>query len=200
MTDRAPTLAPGPAAPPGPRRDPAAPRVPAWRLARAFALVGLCAFGGVMPWVYRTVVEKERWLDKAEFSELWSMGLILPGATSTNIAGMLGHRLGGPRGAGAAVAGLLTPPFVIVIAMAILYQRFGDVPAVHGMVRGVTAVAAGLVLATAAKLATGQRRKLGIAVFGGAAFLGMTVLRWPLFAVVGLLIPISLAAHWRLAR
>lgn len=176
-----------------------AARVPAWRLARAFALVGLCAFGGVMPWVYRTVVEKERWLGQAEFSELWSMGLILPGATSTNIAGMLGHRLGGPRGAVAAVGGLLAPPFVIVIAMAVLYQRFGAIPAVHGMVRGVTAIAAGLVLATAMKLAMGQRRKLGIAVFGTAAFLAVTVLHWPLFAVVGVLIPASLAAHWRSA-
>jgi chromate transporter len=172
--------------------------VPAWRLARAFALVGLCAFGGVMPWVYRTVVEKERWLDKTEFSELWSMGLILPGATSVNIAGMLGHRLGGLRGAAAAVAGLLAPPFVIVIAMAVLYQRFGDIAAVHGMVRGITAVAAGLVLATAMKLSVAQPRKLGIAVFGTAAFLAVTVLHWPLFAVVGGLIPISLAVQWRL--
>jgi chromate transporter len=197
--DHPETFAPGPAGPPSPSTAPTAVRVPAWRLARAFALVGLCAFGGVMPWVYRTVVEKERWLDQAEFSELWSMGLILPGATSTNIAGMLGHRLGGLRGAGAAVAGLLAPPFVIVIVMAVLYRRFGAVPAVHGMVRGITAVAAGLVLATAMKLAAGQERKLAILVLGTAACLAVTVLRWPLFAVVGVLVPISLAMAWRRA-
>jgi len=200
VSDDALTSAPGAAPAPGPVPAPPAARVPAWRLARAFALVGLCAFGGVMPWVYRTVVEKERWLDKTEFSELWSMGLILPGATSTNIAGMLGHRLGGPRGAGAAVAGLLAPPFAIVLVMALLYQRYGDVPAVRGMVRGITAIAAGLVLATAMKLATGQERKLGIALFAPAAFVGVTVLQWPLFAVVGLLVPISVIATWRMGR
>lgn len=194
------TPAPSPAVPPGPSTAPPAALIPAWRLARAFALVGLCAFGGVMPWVYRTVVEKEQWLDKTEFSELWSMGLILPGATSTNIAGMLGYRLGGLRGAGAAVAGLLAPPFVIVIVMALLYQRFGTVPAVHGMVRGITAVAAGLVLVTAMKLAMGQRRKLGIVVFGTAACLAVTVLQWPLFAVVGVLLPVSLVVAWRLGK
>jgi chromate transporter len=175
-------------------------RVPAWRLARAFALVGLCAFGGVMPWVYRSVVEKERWLDTAEFTELWSLGLVLPGATSTNIAGMLGYRLGGLRGAGAAVAGLLAPPFVIVIVLGMLYRRFGAVPAVHGMVRGITAIGAGLVLATAMKLAMGQKRKRGIAVFGTAAFVAVTVLQWPLLAVVGVLIPLSLGVAWRRAR
>ena len=196
MTDHAQTSA---AIPRDPSPAPPAARVPAWRLARAFALVGLCAFGGVMPWVYRTVVEKERWLDKPAFAELWSLGLILPGATSTNIAGMLGYRLGGLRGAAAAVAGLLAPPFVIVIVMAVLYQRFGAIPAVHGMVRGITAIAAGLVLATALKLAMGQQRKLGIVGFGAAAFVAVTVLGWPLFAVIGVLVPISLAVEWRRA-
>ncbi len=46
----------------------------------------------------------------------------------------------------------------------------------------------------------GQKRKIGIAVLGTAAFLGVTVLHWPLFAVVGVLIPLSFAAQWRLAR
>jgi len=200
VKDPAKTPAPSPAIPPGPSSAAPVALVPAWRLARAFALVGLCAFGGVMPWVYRTVVEKEQWIDKAEFSELWSMGLILPGATSTNIAGMLGYRLGGLRGAGAAVAGLLAPPFVIVIVMALLYQRFGAIPAVHGMVRGITAIAAGLILATALKLATGQQRKFSIILFGTPAFLAVTVLQWPLFAVVGVLIPVSFVVAWRLGK
>jgi chromate transporter len=200
VTEDAKMPAPSSAASPRKGAAPPVAQVPAWRLARAFALVGLCAFGGVMPWVYRTVVEKEQWLDKAEFSELWSMGLILPGATSANIAGMLGYRLGGLRGASAAVAGLLAPPFVIVIVMALLYQRFGAIPAVHGMVRGITAIAAGLVLATALKLAMGQNRKLGIVVFGIPACLAVTVLQWPLFAVVGVLIPLSFAMQWRLGR
>jgi chromate transporter len=95
---------------------------------------------------------------------------------------------------------LLAPPFVIVIVMAVLYQRFGAVPAVHGMVRGITAIAAGLVLATAMKLSMGQKRKLGIVVFGTTAFFAVTVLQWPLFAVVGVLIPVSFFVEWRLGK
>jgi chromate transporter len=165
-----------------------------------FAVVGLCAFGGVMPWVYRAVVEKEKWLDDVEFTELASVATLLPGATTTNLAGMLGYRLGGLRGAAAAVAGLLSPTFVIVIFMAILYQKYGDIPAVHGAVRGITPVAAGLVLATAVKLMKGQKRKLVIGVFAAAAFVGVTILRWPLVAVVGILIPLSLLTAWRLGK
>jgi len=162
--------------------------------------VGLCAFGGVLPWVYRAVVEKEKWLDETEFAELSGICVLLPGATTTNIAGMLGYRLGGLRGAVAAVGGLLAPTFVIVILMAVAYQRFGDVPAVHGAVRGITPVAAGLVLATATKLFMGQKRKVGVGTFGAAAFVGVTVLRWPLIAVVGILIPLSLLVTWRFER
>src|SRR5688572_30042927 len=94
-----------------------------WQLMRTFALVGLCAFGGVMPWVYREVVDKQKWLDEAQFAELWGQSLILPGATSANVAATLGYRLAGLRGAASAVAGLLGPPFVIVILMTIAYQR-----------------------------------------------------------------------------
>ncbi len=179
---------------------PPPPRVPAWRLFRAFALVGLCAFGGVMPWVHRSVVEKEKWLDEQEFTELWSVGMLLPGATSTNVAASLGYRLNAPLGAGAAVLGLLGPPMAIVLVLAVLYQRYGMVPAVHGAVRGVTAVAAGLVIATALKLAKSQPLRPSVLLFGLAAFLGVTVLRWPLLAVVGGLIPLSVASEWRATR
>ncbi|MEM9460024.1 MAG: chromate transporter [Myxococcota bacterium] len=176
------------------------PRVAAWRLLKTFALVGLCAFGGVMPWVYRAVVEKEQWLGKEEFAELWGQGLMIPGATSTNVAATVGYRLNGARGAAAAVVGLMGPPFVIVIFMAELYQRYGSVPAVHGAVRGVTAVAAGLVIATGVKLALGQPRRASLVVFGLAALAGVTVFRFPLVAVIGVLLPLSFVVAWRASR
>jgi chromate transporter len=164
---------------------------------RTFALVGVCAFGGVMPWVYRAVVEKEKWFDEEEFADLWGQGIIIPGATSTNVAAMIGYRLAGWRGAASAVIGLLGPAFVIVIIMAELYQRFGTIPAIQGAVRGVTAVAAGLVIATGIKLALGQPRTLTLALFGLATLLGVTVLRLPLLAVIGALVPLSFIVNWR---
>jgi chromate transporter len=177
--------------------SPVRQQVSAWRLMRTFALVGICAFGGVMPWVYRAVVDKEKWFDKEEFADLWGQGIIIPGATSTNVAAMIGYRLAGWRGAASAVTGLLGPAFVIVIIMAELYQRFGTIPAIQGAVRGVTAVAAGLVIATGIKLAMGQPRTFTLPLFGLAALLGVTVLRLPLLAVIGVLVPLSFAVNWR---
>lgn len=178
-------------------RLPARQPVSAWRLLRTFALVGVCAFGGVMPWVYRAVVDKEKWFDEEEFADLWGQGIIIPGATSTNVAAMIGYRLAGWRGAAAAVTGVLGPAFVIVIIMAELYQRFGNIPAIQGAVRGITAVAAGLVIATGIKLALGQPKSFTLPLFGLAALLGVTVLRLPLLIVIGVLVPLSFVMAWR---
>ena len=173
------------------------PLISPWTLFRVFALVGLSAFGGVMPWVHREVVEKQRWLDAQAFAELWGQSLVVPGATSINLTATLGYRLAGLRGAAAAVSGLLGPPFVIVVAMTMLYQRYGSLPAINGAVRGVTAVAAGLVFATSLKLMKGLRWNLRLPLLSAAAVVGVTVLRLPLVAVIGVLLPLSFAAEWR---
>lgn len=171
-----------------------------WQLMRTFALVGLCAFGGVMPWVYREVVDKQKWVDDQQFAELWGQSLLLPGATSVNVAATLGYRLTGLQGAAAAVAGLLGPPFVLVIFMTIAYQHYGMFPAVNGAIRGVTAVAAGLVIATGLKLALGQPRRLTLPVFSAAALVAVLVLQWQLIAVIGALLPLAFIFEWRACR
>jgi chromate transporter len=65
----------------------------------------------------------------------------------------VGDRFLGWRGAFAAFAGILAAPLVIVLALAILYARFAEQPMVAGAMRGMGAVAAGLILAMAIKLA-----------------------------------------------
>ncbi len=167
---------------------------------RLFAVVGLCAFGGVMPWIYRAVVDKEKIFSEEEFAEIWAQGLMVPGATSTNVAATIGYRLAGLRGAVGAVFGLLGPPFVIVIVLAELYRRFGSMAAVHGAVRGVTAVAAGLVIATGFKLALGQPRVWALPVFACIALFAVTVLRLPLFVVIVAVLPLSFVVAWRANR
>ncbi|MCX4246252.1 chromate transporter [Paraliomyxa miuraensis] len=189
---------PSPSSPePIPARSSELPRVSSWQLMRTFALVSLGAFGGVMPWVYREVVDEKKWLDDPAFAELWGQSLIIPGATSANVVAALGYRLNGLRGAVAALAGLLGPTFVIVIALAVLYQSYGSIPAVNGAVRGVTAVAAGLVIATGIKLALGQPRKLALPLFAAAAFMGVIVLQLPLVVVILALLPLSFLVEWR---
>jgi chromate transporter len=58
-------------------------------------------------------------------------------------------------------------------------------------------VAAGLLLATAIKLATVLPRRWRPWLFGMLAFVGVGVLRWPLVWVVGALAPVAVAVAWK---
>jgi chromate transporter len=165
-----------------------------------FSLIGLMGFGGVMPWVYREVVEKKKWMSPQEFSDLLAMGQILPGGNVTNFSAMFGYRFAGFRGAFAGLAGLFSIPFVIVIIFGILCQRYGHLEMVQAALRGITAVVAGLVIVTGIKLARGQALNLRFFIFGVATLLGVGFLSWPLLMVVLVLAPLALLIERRFFR
>lgn len=133
------------------------PRSPG-ELFRAFTVLAMQGFGGVLPIAQRELVEKRRWLTKEQFVELLSLGQVLPGPNVVNLALIFGDRHFGWRGALAALAGLLGAPLLIVMTAASLYAHFSTDPLVRGAVRGMGAVAAGLVLAMALKLTPTLRR------------------------------------------
>jgi chromate transporter len=175
-------------------------RPTALELFRAFAEMSLYGFGGVMPWARRVLVERRAWIDDREFAELLAFGQILPGPNICNMAVILGYRCAGVRGAAAAATGLFSAPFVIVLVLGALYHRFGGLATVQGALRGMTAVAAGLVLTTALKLARSQPRTARGLVLGLLALAAVGVLHLPLGWVMLVLIPLALLIEWRAHR
>ena len=185
------------AAPPEVRRS---ARVSASELFRTFAEMSIYGFGGVMPWARRMLVDRRRWLDDREFAELLAVGQILPGPNICNIAVIVGYRHCGLRGALAAAMGLLLAPFFIVLALGALYHRFGALATVQGALRGMMAVAAGLVLMTGVKLAQSQPRTVRGLVFGLLSLTTVGILHLPLGWVMLVLIPDALVVEWRAQR
>ena len=88
----------------------------------------------------------------------------------------------------------------LVLGLLLLYQHFQDVPAVQRMLAGMTAVSAGLMLATAIKLAQSLSLTLRAVLIGGAAFLLIGLLSWPLVPVMVVLVPLALWLEWRATR
>ena len=84
--------------------------------------------------------------------EDWAVAQILPGPNVVNLSMMIGDRYFGWRGALTAVAGMLTFPLIIVLALAALFAGISDSPGVQGALRGMGAVAAGLIAGTGLKL------------------------------------------------
>src|SRR5215467_1650758 len=131
----------------------AAPRPTIAELFLAFAAIALSGFGGVLAWARRIMVERRRWFSAEKFNEAFALCAFLPGGNMVNFAVIFGARIRGPLGALAALAGLLGPPMILIIAVGALYAHYGDLPALRRMLTGVVAAAAGLMIATVAKMA-----------------------------------------------
>jgi chromate transporter len=159
--------------------------------------MALSGFGGVLPFAYRAMVERRKWVTREEFAGLLALGQVLPGPTICNIAVMFGYRSSGLSGAAAALAGMIALPITIVLLLGVGYQRFGDVPAVRRALVGMSAVAAGLILATAIKMAHAVPRRLLPIVLAALAFAGVGIVRFSLVAVVAVLGPVAIFVAWK---
>ena len=154
----------------------------------SFTWLALQGFGGVVAIVQRELIEKKQWLTREEFIEDWAVAQILPGPNVVNLSLMIGDRYFGMRGALTALAGMLTFPLLIVLAMAALFAGVADSPAIQGALRGMGAVAAGMIAATGLKLFSSLRQNtMGARVsygFTAIAFIAIGVLRIPLVWVL----------------
>jgi chromate transporter len=164
----------------------------------SFVKVALSGFGGALPWARRMIVEQKRWMTAQEFNEAFALSQFLPGPNVVNFSVVFGSRFGGVAGAAAAFLGLMLPPIVIVVMLAALYARYGDLSALGRILSGVTCAAVGLLMAVVAKMATplfGKRWDWAPLV-AVVAFVGVAILRWPLPYVFLGLAPLSIALAW----
>ena len=157
----------------------------------SFTLLALQGFGGVLAVVQRELVEKKRWMTREEFVEDWAVAQIMPGPNVVNLSLMIGSRYFGFKGAMAALAGMLVAPLCVVLALALVYAQFAGHPGVQGALRGMAAVAAGLIAATGLKLFGAlQKNVLGLPTciaLGALCFVAIALLRWPLaYVLLGL--------------
>lgn len=103
----------------------------------------------------------------------------------------------GPTGAIAAWCGFLLVPFCVMLTAAILYERYGDVEAVRGALAGIAPAAAGLIIATVAKMAAPMFKTLGPAPFViVATAIAIGLMRWPLLWVMLVMVPASIGLAW----
>jgi chromate transporter len=165
----------------------------------AFLTVGVTGFGGVLPFARRMLVDRKAWLTPQAFNETLALCQSLPGPNIVNMSVVVGARFAGPKGALAAVTGLVGAPVVIVTTLGMLYGAYGDLRWLHGAITGLGAAASGLVAATAARMAVPllRRRPWRTAPFIILAFVGVGVFRLSLPWVLLALAPLGIAVAWR---
>lgn len=117
-----------------------------------FTWLALQGFGGVLPVAQRELVEKKKWYTNEEFLEEWAVAQVLPGPNVVNLSIIYGTRQFGVVGALVATAGMLVIPSLVLIGIAIVYLNYGQYPVAAGILRGMGAVAAGLIAGACLKL------------------------------------------------
>ena len=163
----------------------------------AFFQITLSGFGGTLPWTRRMFVEKKRWMTAEEFNDVYALCQFLPGPNIVNLTSVFGSRMRGPTGALAAWSGFLVLPFCMMLAAGVLYERYGDVAGVRGVLSGIAPAAAGLIIATVSKMAAPLFRSFGPpALILLATVIAIGVMRWPLVPVLLVMSPLSIAIAW----
>lgn len=170
----------------------------------AFTWLALQGFGGVLAVAQRELVDKRRWLTPEQFIEDWAVAQVLPGPNVVNLCLMVGDRAFGLRGGLTALAGMLTFPLLIVLLLAWLVTGTTHPEQLQGALRGMGAVAAGMIVATGLKLFPALKKNvLGALICSAlvaATFIAIALLRVPLiWALLALASAASVWANRRLA-
>lgn len=93
-----------------------------------FTKIGLFTIGGgyaVIPLIEREIIAKG-WLTTDEFYEILPITESLPGVFATNLAAMVGYKMSGIKGGIVAALGTVIAPFLIIVLIAVFFNRFAD--------------------------------------------------------------------------
>jgi chromate transporter len=110
-----------------------------------------------------------------------------------NLAIWIGWRLRRGPGVAAALAGLIGPAFLMLIALWEVFQRAAELPAAHRVVAGIGAAAIGLSLEMALRATRRAAIDLLSGLMAAAVFVAVFLLRLPVVAVVAVAAPIGIA-------
>lgn len=142
------------------------PRVPFASLATAFLTVSLFGFGGGIVWACRDAIERRSRLSEAEFLDIVSLCQFMPGPNIVGIAVCTGAKLRGAAGALAALAGFLLIPWSVGLALGVICLESAHAPLLRNLLGGISAMAAGLLVATGLRLLLSHCRNFVVGAHG----------------------------------
>jgi chromate transporter len=138
--------------------------------------LGWISFGGTAAHIaimHEELVQKKRWISNGKFLHALSHCMILPGPEAQQLAIYIGWKLHGKRGG--VVAGILfvLPSMFVLLALSLVYVKFGNLPWIAGMFNGLKPAVIALVVIALHRVAKGALRGPVQSGVAAAAFAGM---------------------------
>src|SRR6202047_337525 len=163
---------------PGMRRDKrlTRPQRPSFGEALRFWFkLGWISFGGTashLAIMHDELVEKRRWISNGRFLHALSHCMILPGPEAQQLAIYIGWKLHGKRGGVVAGTLFVLPSMFVLLALSVVYVRFGSLTWIAAMFNGLKPAVIALVIVAlqrVARRALRGRVQIAIAVAAFAA-------------------------------
>lgn len=120
------------------------------QLFRIFFKIGITTIGGgyaMIPMMEHEIVKHTGWLTQEEFLDILAVAQATPGIFAVDMAGHIGHKLGGLRGAIIASIANVLPSFVIILILATFFQQFKELTLVQNAFRAIRPVVVALIAA-----------------------------------------------------
>ena len=131
-----------------------------WNLFWTFVKVSAFTIGGGMAMVAVVrdiLVVKRKWMSDDEFMDILAISQTLPGLMAVNTAIFVGYRLMGTKGSIVATLGSILPPFIIILAIAMIFTGYKDNPAVEAVFKGIRPAVVALIAAPTIQMAIRQK-------------------------------------------
>ena len=113
----------------------------------AFLKMGFFAIGGgyaMLPLIRQEVIG-HGWMNNSELINFLAVSESTPGSMSVNMAAYVGLKAGGITGLLSAVSGVIFPSFLIMLLVAIFYDRFIRNKAIAYVLEGLKPVVVGMI-------------------------------------------------------
>jgi chromate transporter len=140
-----------------------APPKPAFRDAlRFWSKLGWISFGGTAAHIaimHEVLVEQKKWISNSRFLHALSHCMLLPGPEAQQLAIYIGWKLHGKKGGLAAGILFVLPSMFIILALSVLYVRFGNMPLISSMFSGLKPAVIALIIVALFRI--GQRALRG---------------------------------------
>jgi chromate transporter len=168
-------------------------------VARLFLRLGVVGFGGPAAHIAMMedeVVRRRGWLSRERFLDLLAATNLIPGPNSTEMAIHLGYVRAGWPGLLVGGACFIVPAALIVLAFAVAYVRWGELPEAAWLLYGIKPVIVAVIVQALWRLArTALATPLVAAVAGAAAILALGGVNELLVLLAGAVaVPVARAA------
>ncbi|MCQ8183334.1 chromate efflux transporter [Methylomonas sp. SURF-1] len=164
------------------------PAAPSLAEASKFWLkLGFISFGGPAGQIaimHQELVERRRWISEKRYLHALNYCMILPGPEAQQLATYIGWLM--HKTPGALIAGGLffLPALLILIGLGWIYMRFGDLPAVAGLLYGIKPAVTAIVLFAAYRIGSRALKNGWLWAMAAAAFVAIFALQLPFPLIV----------------